>query len=181
MFALIALNSSCDDRNMESDGTASIAESETQQQASGSPEQPVKIAGQKPVTAMADPEEGVLHVVEEKGKVIVSGSIKGRYDKRDLFTQLKKGLPGVEIVDELEVGGNRLILGWEGRVGEGLLVPFLSVVDNAELHYEKGIIRLEGMVKEKKNITALQKAVPNVIYGPYCRDIENNLKVKEQE
>lgn len=126
-----------------------------------------------------EPEEPVLHIIEKDGKLIVKGSIKGRYDKKDMLNILRQKLTDLEVVDELETTSDRIPLGWEGRLAESLLIPFISMTENAELHYENGIVTLEGVVENEKAIEQLQKAVINTIYGPYSRDIENNLKVKE--
>ncbi len=125
-------------------------------------------------------EEGVLHVIEKDGKIIVTGSIKSRFEREDLINQLKRGLPGKEIVDELEASPDRYPLGWEGRVAEGILVTFIKVVENAELHYEKGIVRLEGSIYEEKDLRRIQMAVVDTISGSYSRGIENNLVVRKK-
>lgn len=125
-------------------------------------------------------EEGVLHVVEKGDQVIVKGSIKSRFERDDLIGQLKRGLPGKEIIDELEASPDRFPLGWEGRVAEGILVTFINVVEGAELHYEKGIVRLEGGVYEDKDSRRIQMAVIDTISGSYSRDIENNLVVRKK-
>ena len=180
---LLALTG-CDDRKMPS-GEAVTSEEEVvptqakpvslkEKESSDTPPKVTKPKEKK------EREEAVLHVIEKGDTVLIKGSIKSHFERKDIIALLQRALSGKELVDELKSDYNRIALGWEGRVTEDLLIPFINVVENGELHYEKGIVRLEGTVNKEMESQIIQKKVINTIYGPYSRDIENNLKIKKK-
>ena len=157
--------------------------SETPQPVPDSPKEAQETQKPKPDsqaegTKQKKPTEAVLDIVEKGETVTVKGSIKSRFEKKDLLHQLEVGLPEMKIVDELESTPNRIAMGWEGRLGDALLVPFFKTVENGELHYDKGIVRLEGRIKREKDFKIIQMRVIEIINGPFSRDIENNLTVE---
>lgn len=138
-----------------------------------------KTAKSEPVEEVSgDPVEPVISVTEKGNVVTITGGIKSRLQRQRIIDTLTNGLKEHEIVDELKSGAGWIPLGWENRLAQDLLIPYISVVEDAELHYKEGIVRLEGSVNAERNIRDIQMKVIDVINGPYSKDISNNLSAK---
>jgi len=128
-------------------------------------------------TEVSGPMQPMLVVEKKDGMIVVEGFIKSPTHKDRIREQLAEAFPELEIVDNMIVNYDCDAVGWTGRIGNQLLIPYFKEVKDPYIDWVEGVITLKGLAKNapaQKNLTIM---AIDAFTGILTKDINNQLEI----